>query len=187
MGMKMATSTLRKVKVVSYCIGVQPSSRLRLPTNTTTLRSRISMTSPQSCSNDIFWAAKRKATRGSEESRVAKENMMHLEHNQLGTPSDNHLHVRRWSYNKTETRVLPALDRKFKISLECHRGQIPSAQGEEKTKNGEFVTVQTRPRLTWAGDPQCPGNRDTNFTTWPDDERIGQFGAYPQCSNLREH
>ena len=22
----------------------------------------------------------------------------------------------------------------------------------------------------WAGDPQCPGNRDTNFTTWPDDQ-----------------
>ena len=54
----------------------------------------------------------------------------------------------------------------------------------------------------WAGDPLCPGNRNTNFTTWPDDqsfpdredsrtimvvERIGQFGAYPQCSNLREH
>ena len=54
----------------------------------------------------------------------------------------------------------------------------------------------------WAGDPQCPGNRDTNFTNWPDDqsfpdredsrtimvvERIGQFGVYPQCSNLCEH
>ena len=22
----------------------------------------------------------------------------------------------------------------------------------------------------WAGDPQCLGNRDTNFTTWPDDQ-----------------
>ena len=54
----------------------------------------------------------------------------------------------------------------------------------------------------WAGDPQCPGNRDTNFTTWPDDqsfperedsptimvvERIGQFGVDPQRSNFREH
>ena len=57
-------------------------------------------------------------------------------------------------------------------------------------------------RGSWAGDPQCPGNRDTNFTTWPDDqsfpdredsrtimvvERIGQFGVYPQRSNFLEH
>ena len=54
----------------------------------------------------------------------------------------------------------------------------------------------------WAGDLQCPGNRDTNFTTWPDDqsfpdredsrtimvvERIGQSGVFPPCSSLREH
>ena len=54
----------------------------------------------------------------------------------------------------------------------------------------------------WPGDPQCAGSRDTNFTTWPDDqlfpdredsrtimvvERIGQFGVFPQCSKLREH
>ena len=53
-----------------------------------------------------------------------------------------------------------------------------------------------------AGDPQCPGNRDTNFTNWPDDqsfpdredsrtiivvERIGQSGVFPPCANLREH
>ena len=52
------------------------------------------------------------------------------------------------------------------------------------------------------GDPQCPGNRDTNFTTWTDDqsfpdredsrtimvvERIGQSGVFSPCSNLREH
>ena len=45
----------------------------------------------------------------------------------------------------------------------------------------------------WAGDPECPGNRDTNFTAWPDDqsfpdredsrtimvvERIGQPGVF---------
>ena len=54
----------------------------------------------------------------------------------------------------------------------------------------------------WAGDPQCPGNQATNFTTWPDDqsfpdredsqtimtvERIGQFGVFSSCSKLREH
>ena len=53
-----------------------------------------------------------------------------------------------------------------------------------------------------AGDPQCLGNRDTHFTTWPDDqsfpdrednrtivtvERIGQSGVFSSCSNLREH
>ena len=54
----------------------------------------------------------------------------------------------------------------------------------------------------WAGDPQCSGHRDTNFTAWPDNqsfpdredsrtimvvERIGQSGIFPPCSNLREH
>ena len=57
-------------------------------------------------------------------------------------------------------------------------------------------------RCHWAGDPQCSGNRDTNFTTWPDDqsfpdredsrtimtvERIEQSGVFSPCSNLREH
>ena len=51
----------------------------------------------------------------------------------------------------------------------------------------------------WAGDPQCPGIRDTNFTIWPDDpsfpdrednrtimvvERIGQFGVYPHSVQI---
>ena len=49
-----------------------------------------------------------------------------------------------------------------------------------------------------SSDPQCPGNRDTNFTTWPDDQSfpdredsrtimvvkgIGQLGVFPKCSN----
>ena len=69
----------------------------------------------------------------------------------------------------------------------------------EKSRNQRVTSVGQRGH--WAGDP-CPGNRDTNFTTWPDDrsfpdredsrtitvvERIGQLGVFPQCSNLREH
>ena len=54
----------------------------------------------------------------------------------------------------------------------------------------------------WAGDPKCPGTRDSNFTTGTDDqmfpdredyraimmvERIEQFGVFLPCSSLREH
>ena len=54
----------------------------------------------------------------------------------------------------------------------------------------------------WAGDPQCPGTRDTNFTTWSDEqmlpdredyrsimmvERTEQIGVSLSCSSLREH
>ena len=43
----------------------------------------------------------------------------------------------------------------------------------------------------WAGDPQCPGNQDTNFTNWPDDQsfpdREDSRTIMAPCSNLREH
>ena len=45
----------------------------------------------------------------------------------------------------------------------------------------------------WAGDPQCSGNRDTNFTTWPDDQSFPDredsrtIMVVEQHSNLREH
>ena len=36
----------------------------------------------------------------------------------------------------------------------------------------------------WAGDPQCHGNRDTNFTTWPDDQ---SFLWNFRCSSVDVH
>ena len=75
-------------------------------------------------------------------------------------------------------------------------------QDKFAARNSKSTCHECGQRGHWAGDHKCPGNRDTNFTIWPDAqsfpdredsrtimvvERIGQSGVFSPCSNLREH
>ena len=75
-------------------------------------------------------------------------------------------------------------------------------QDKSAARKSKSTCHECGQRSHWAGDPQWCGNRETNFTTWPDDqsfpdredsrtimvvERIGQYGVFSPCANLREH
>ena len=76
-------------------------------------------------------------------------------------------------------------------------------QDKVAARTSKSTCHECEQRCHWAGDPQCPGTRDTYFITWPDDqmfpdredhraimmvERIAPFGVFSSLFKfLREH